>query len=392
MLCTDGTGTFDAAIFTKVTVHVGATRKGALAVRSCEAVLSWNNQKLAVASDVPVLDLDAFGIDLGLKSPVAAFQIRKSKDDCCVTYQIYSLEKPPKLLRTLTGGIFFEAADTDLDGQVEIWTEDAAAIKGFDNLSLAEFDFAAPMVLRFEKGRLLDVSSEFAPDFDKQIAGLRLRLSPGDLSDFKNTDGRLQSTESLLAEKIHRLRGIKVKVLEIVWSYLYSGREQEAWRALEEMWPATDVGRVREILQKARAAGMRVQLDGVSAGTPQKRKTAVIFTPSDPVPERTQQTWSEHPTQVNEVEGPPPVTQAVEILARSFPTVDVADNALPQGEMTVTLVIDSAGKVRSAAPIGSTAWKDVDLMGSLSEWKFIPAFNGHRPVASSMVKIYSLQQ
>jgi len=394
VLCTDGTGSFEAALFNKVQVRVGATRKGALAVRSCEATLSWNDQNLAVASDIPVLDLDAFGVDLGLGAPVAAFQIKKSKDDCCMTYQIYSLQKPPKLLRTLTGGSFFDAADTDLDGEVEIWTDDTAIFNGIDKLTLAELDFAPPMVLRFEKGKLLDVSSEFAFDFDKRVAALRSQLRPEDLSDFKSSDGKLQSTDSSssLAERIHRLRGIKVKILEIVWSYLYSGREQEAWRSLGEMWPIADADRIREVLVKARAAGIRTQLDGVSTVSSKKRKTVEVFTPSSPASERTQRVNSEHPLEVDEPQGPPQITAAVEIMVRSFPTVGTADQALPQGEMTVSLVIDSAGKVRSGAPIGSASWKNIDLMNALSEWKFVPAFKGHRAVASSMVKIFSLQQ
>lgn len=392
VLCTDGAGSFEAASFTKVQVRVGATKKGALAVRSCEATLSWNDQKLEVAADIPMLDLDAFGVDMGLGAPVAAFQLKKSKDDCCMTYEIYSLQRPPKLLRTLTGGRFFGAADTDLDGQVEIWTDDTAAFNGIDNLTLAELDFAPPTVLRFEKGRLLDVSSEFTSDFDKRIEKLRSYLRPEDLSDFKSSDGKLQSTDSALVERIHRLRGVKVKVLEIVWSYLYSGREQEAWQALAGMWPASDVDRIREVLLKARAAGIRSQLDGVSTSAPAKRKVVEVFTPSEATPERTQRVLSEHPLEVDEPEGPAPITAAVAIMVRSFPTVDATDQTLPQGEMTVTLVIDSAGKVRSAAPIGTMAWKNVDLMNALSEWKFVPAFKGHRAVASTMVKIFSLQQ
>jgi hypothetical protein len=393
VLCTDGTGTFEAVLFNKVQVRVGATHKGPLAVRSCEATLSWNDQKLAVATDIPVLDLDAFGVDLGLGAPVAAFQVKKSKDDCCMTYQIYSLQKPPKLLRTLTGGSFFGAADTDLDGQVEIWTDDTAVFKGIDNLTLAELDFAPPMVLRFEKGKLLDVSSEFASDFDKRIERLRVQLRPEDFSDFKSSDGKLQSTDSALAERIHRLRGIEVKILEIVWSYLYSGREQEAWRSLAGMWPVSDADRIRQLLMKARAAGIRSQLDGVSTAAPVKRKAAVIFTASEAVPERTQQLYSQDRLDVEESAGSAPVTAAVEIMVRSFPTVGAADQALPQGELTVTLVIDSAGKVRSAAPIGGSAsLREIDLMNALSEWKFVPAFKGHRAVASTMVKIFSLQQ
>src|ERR1700689_1079005 len=75
VLCTDGTGTFEAVSFAKVQVRVGATRKGPLAVRSCEATLSWNDEKLVVATDIPALDLDAFGIDLGLGPAVAAFEL-----------------------------------------------------------------------------------------------------------------------------------------------------------------------------------------------------------------------------------------------------------------------------------------------------------------------------
>jgi hypothetical protein len=338
------------------------------------------------------VDLDAFGVDLGLGAPTAAFQLKKSKDDCCMTYQIYSLQRPPKLLRTLTGGRFFDAADTDLDGQVEIWTDDTAAFNNFDHVPLAEFDFAPPLVLRFEKGKLLDVSSEFVADFDQRIEKVRAQLRPEDLRDFKNSDGRLQTLDSSLAAQIHRLREVKTKVLEIVWLYLYSGHEQEAWHSLADMWPASDVERIRELVVKGRAAGILTQLDGVSSAVPRKRKTVTIFTPGSASRELQQQVFSEHPTEVNEEETPDAVTAAVPITVRSFPTVEGASEVLPQGELTVTLVIDSAGKVRSIMPLGSHAWKDVDLMSALSEWKFVPAFKGHRAVASNMVKIFSLQQ
>jgi len=61
---------------------------------------------------------------------------------------------------------------------------------------------------------------------------------------------------------MHRLRLTKIKVLEIVWAYLYSGREQEAWQALTDMWPTSDFERVRAALTSARASGIPGQLDG----------------------------------------------------------------------------------------------------------------------------------
>jgi hypothetical protein len=88
-------------------------------------------------------------------------------------YRIYSLEKPPRLLRTITGGEFFTTSDVDLDGSVEIWTNDAAAVDGFENLALSELDSAPSVVFRFAHDRLVDVSAEFSSYFDDEIAGIR---------------------------------------------------------------------------------------------------------------------------------------------------------------------------------------------------------------------------
>ncbi|MGA2414536.1 MAG: hypothetical protein ABSF59_08800 [Candidatus Sulfotelmatobacter sp.] len=76
-------------------------------------------------------------------------------------YEIYSLRKPPRSLRTINGGDFFGAADADLDGRIEIWTGHAGAVDAFEGLTPGEFDFAPTLALRFEHRRPVDVSSEF---------------------------------------------------------------------------------------------------------------------------------------------------------------------------------------------------------------------------------------
>ena len=151
MVCRDGVGDFEAQYPTGVKVHVGASRNLELESRACDAALAWGDQTLSDRDRPPELDIDAFGVDLGLGAPVVAFQVKKSKADCCMEYQIYSLQAPPVLLRTITGGEFFSAADTDLDGRVEIWTDDAAAVDGFENLRLRDLDFAPPVILRFAR-------------------------------------------------------------------------------------------------------------------------------------------------------------------------------------------------------------------------------------------------
>ena len=66
-------------------------------------------------------------------------------------------------------------------------------------------------MLRFAHGELLDVSSEFQPYFDREIARLRKELDSDGLRDFKSSDGNLSPNASFSAERLHHLRGVKPK-------------------------------------------------------------------------------------------------------------------------------------------------------------------------------------
>jgi hypothetical protein len=375
VLCSDGSGGFQAESPVGVSVRVGAARNGALALRACEATLGWEKNTLTVASAVPQLDLDAFGVDLGLGFPVAAFQVKKSENDWCPEYRVYSLTKPPRLLRTISGGEFFNAADTDLDGRVEIWTNDAGAIRDFENLTIGDLDAPPAIVLRFERGRLLDVSSEFQSHFDQEISQVRKELDSEALHNFMNSDGKLSSNTQLSAEQMHQLRGAKAKVLEIVWCYLYSGREQQAWHSLAEMWPTEDVDRIRAAIVSARARGIGAQVDGASSGPPGRRnKRAQIF---DAIRESGGKQTG--------------VTPPEPILLR-YPPLNTPDQHSLPSEALVDLVIDSAGKVRSAEATGKATPADTLLVAAASGWRFIPAFRNGRAVASRTRLAVSLKQ
>lgn len=144
---------------------------------------------------------------------------------------------------------------------MEVW----ATIRSENSKSiLSSFDFAPTVVLRFEKQRLIDVSSEYQPYFDHQIAQLKTQLDPEALGAFKNSDGKLRSISPRSMEKAHLLQTTKIKVLEIVWSSLYSGREEEAWSELAAVWPPADLDRIRGSILDARARGIRHQVDGIS--------------------------------------------------------------------------------------------------------------------------------
>ncbi len=233
---------------------------------------------------------------------------------------------------------------------------------------------------------MLDASSEFQPYFDQKIADERAKLNPQDLGDFKSSDGKLASAAALPAGRLFQLRRVKVKVLEIVWSYLYSGREQEAWRSLAEMWPAADLDRIRAALLNARARGIRSQVDGMSnalsAGHGRHAKifdgTIVVAATPGLTPKGVKPKPEITPPKAILMERPPPVT-AIEI-------------ELAQSESTLKLVIDSAGKVRSVEVLGNVQSVDEGLIRSTSNWKFIPAFSAGQPVASQIFLGVSLKR
>jgi hypothetical protein len=295
-LCSNGNNEFQANFRTGVGVTVQSAKNEGLSVRECEATLHWGTQKLVVAEQAAQIDLDLFGVELKTVGPVAAFQIRKANDACCVSYQIYSLERPPRLLRTITGGSIFTASDKNLDGRIEIWTDDSATVNGLDGLLASEMDYPPAYVLRFEKGRVLDATSEFQKYFDDIVRHIRDEIEPDSLHEFKLSDGRLHADLSSDFSRLHRLRVVKIQILEIVWAYLYSGREQEAWRNLAEMWPAGDVERIRLAVTNARESGILAQIDGVSTSSVLARIRRVwVYEQSEVTPAQPIYLWSPAP-------------------------------------------------------------------------------------------------
>jgi hypothetical protein len=387
MVCGGGFGSFKSTFATGVTVAVGATRSAQFAGRACEAKLLWDKQDVLVEPKAWQVDVDAMGIDLGLGSPLVAFQIKSTDIDRLAKYEIYSLKKPPRQLRAIHGGDYFRAADTDLDGKIEIWTSDAEAVNGFENIALDALDFAPTVVLRFEQKRLIEVSSEFRADFDRQIAIVRTQLDAQRLSEFKQSDGALSTKSPLSGDQLHRLITTKIKVLEIVWCYLYSERESEAWAALADAWPSADLDRIRGAIVDARARGIRSQVDGVSHRTTpaQLKKHAMIYDRvGDTDPDQGNPlAWDYSPGASGPAKDKHTFeadTYPVQILLRRPPPPDASRAALGR-EVVVNLVIDSAGKVRSAKAEGTP---DKALIDAATGWKFIPAFKDGRPVASRL--------
>ena len=370
--CEDGSGEYSTRFSTGIGVIVGPLREHSFAERACAAKLVWNGQEISVASDAGQVGIDVLGADLGFGKPVVAFQIDKSGAGSNRTYQIYSLAKPPHLLYTITGADSYRAADTDLDGRVEIWTDDAAAVDGFESVPSVDFDFAPTVVFRFEKGRLVDVGSEFLSYYDTQIAKLRSQVSERDLAEFKQSDGSLSANTLRSGEELHRLIRTKIRVLEIACAYLYSAREREAWSALEEMWPPEDLERIRAAISTVHQRGILHNLDR-SRRPPQRGHRAKIY---DAVSNSVVAGYNLQggPPDASQLE--PPLIQPKSILLRRPPPSP--EEHSPSANEMVELVVDAAGKVRSAKVINGT---DELLVEASAGWQFIPAFRDGRPVA-----------
>ena len=153
------------------------------------------------------------------------------------------------------------------------------------------------------------------------------------------------------------LRKSKTTVLEIVWAYLYSGRPDRAWAELEGARPP-----VYEYLKadpsQQNGGRMMYGAPGVSG-------------PGGPV--------------LVKDEGAPGLYAADKepkaiLLWRPPPTA--AEQRVVQGEESVELTIDAAGKVNAVKMLAPGS--DPELLQAAKEWRFVPASVDGKPVAYAM--------
>jgi hypothetical protein len=103
--------------------------------------------------------------------------------------------------------------------------------------------------LRLRGQELKDVGPEHWDDYADQIAKARRLLTAEELRQFREVRNQEELCEG-------NPRATIPKVLTMVFAYLYGGREQEAWKALDEMWPRSDQERIRKLILQKRAEGI----------------------------------------------------------------------------------------------------------------------------------------
>jgi hypothetical protein len=189
------------------------------------------------------------GIDInGDGKPEVVLDGHTSGAHCCYEYWIASLSKPPKLVRQIrsTLPVVFQKSSP---AGVEIRIPEAA----FQYFMLPANDAVIPLVIvRLEGNQLTDISSQYQQEYDEKISEARSELTTADLEKFRQS----RYNDKLFTDQLPTVK----RVLTVVLSYLYSGREAQAWQALEEMWPASDQTRVKAVILERRSRGVLNQL------------------------------------------------------------------------------------------------------------------------------------
>ena len=160
---------------------------------------------------------------------------------CCLTYYIVTQLPTPHVAGKIVNEYPIDFVDYRGIELNDLVTRDG----GFINFESMPYNLVpAPFVyIRFARGRPTNAGALFKALYDMEIAQARARIKPDALQYFHSRN-------------IYDDVELASNVLRIVLAYLYSGREEQAWKELNAMWPPADVQRIKAEILKARANGI----------------------------------------------------------------------------------------------------------------------------------------
>ena len=161
---------------------------------------------------------------------------------CCYTYYIVTQLPAPHVGAKIESREPIEFIDYRGIELNDLVTCDASGFDYFDGLAAA-YSPCPRVFMRFVRGKLTDIGSLFKGQYDQEIAQARARMKPDALQYFHSRN-------------IYDDVEMASNVLQIVLAYLYSGREEQAWKELAAMWPPADLQRIKSEILKARAKGI----------------------------------------------------------------------------------------------------------------------------------------
>lgn len=165
---------------------------------------------------------------------------------CCWRYFFVATGKSPGQFAGLENQSPVALQPSSYEG-LNLWSNDGA-FDYFDGLCHA----CAPRVAVYiilRGTRLINASESHAADYDRDIADARKHLDPAKLANFRAVATYDDSARAAFTDTIPL-------VLNITLAYLYSGREAEGWKTLDEMWPPTDAPRIKKLILETKAKGL----------------------------------------------------------------------------------------------------------------------------------------
>jgi hypothetical protein len=186
---------------------------------------------------------------------------------CCFTYIFADLGDQPVILGNITNQTGFYVFKDSSDGKYKVLTSDGA-FDYFDDLCHACTPIPK-VVLELQGRHLRDVSAKFTADYDEDIEHAKAKITPNQLTMFLTKDNLSEEDQS--GSESDDVRGA---ILQVVLDYLYSGRQKMAWQTLDQMWPAKDRQRIKDLIMKTKSEGILSQIQTVGSAPERKLSSA----------------------------------------------------------------------------------------------------------------------
>jgi len=275
--CAQGSGEYhrDLAGGSKVDFAPVADASG---TAQCRAVVTTADGAAIFEISAPEVFLNEItGTDINADGkPDVVIESHRARGQCCFTYSVVTPGVSPALVKEFTTSVPLNFEERE--GSVQITGHDNAFI-GFDGLP-DEFSPSPLVIFRLRGSSMYYVGQAYWHDYELDLNEARNSIPRSRLDKFKGTSSNAtgingaQKADSLEGRELYATKGT---VLQIVLDYLYGGKGQEAWKALQEMWAYPDYVRVRQLILQARSRGLMSEVNRVP---PKPQQQAGVGTPA----------------------------------------------------------------------------------------------------------------
>jgi hypothetical protein len=269
--CAQGSGEYHRDLADGAKVDFGA-QTGGTGPAQCRAVVMKADGTAVFEISAPeVLLNEITGSDVnGDGKPDVVIESHRARGQCCFTYSIVTPGLTPPLVKEITTSVPLNFEERE--GTIQITGRDNAFM-GFDGLP-DEFSPTPLAIFRLRGSTMYYVGQAYWHDYELDINEARNSIPRSRLDKFKggaNSGSGINGQQKADTLEGRELYSTKGTVLQIVLDYLYGGKGQEAWKALQEMWAYPDYIRVRQLILQARSRGLMSEVNRQPSAKPQQQ-------------------------------------------------------------------------------------------------------------------------